>query len=184
MAVIRYPLSGGKEFREESMYSCYADAARVCLEEEKFFDATLVCCVGLDVILNSLPDRLICFSSSKLEDSQTKILEGIENNEPPLTGGGIIGRLERARVLDSKLLRALNVLNDCRNRVIHPFQNGKLKDKVILPDSATLDDAENFARRFDHVIDLAGGRSPRSKKRALDRYVDQRNRIRKKPSYS
>ena len=181
MAVIRYPLSGGKEFREESMYSCYADAARVCLEEEKFFEATLVCCVGLDVILNSLPDRLICFSCSNLEEPQIRKLE---NNERPLTGGGIIRRLERARVLDSKLLRALNVLNVCRNRVIHPFQNGKLKDKVILPDSATLDDAENFARWFDHVIDLAGGRSPRSKKRALDRYVDQRNRIRKKPSYS
>ena len=181
MAVIRYPLSGGKGIREESLYSCYADEVRKCLEEENFFEAILIRCVGLDVFLNSLPDRLICFSSHRLNDCQKRIIERIEGAKS-LTGGRIIDQLDLACVLDRKLLSALKTLNADRNRVLHPIQNGKLKKKVILPDSATLDDAKIFARRFYHVIDLAGGCSPRSRKRALDQYLNQRNRALKKPS--
>jgi len=68
MAVIRYPLSGGRGLKEVSLYRDYAFKAWENLQEEHFFEAILVCSVGLNVLLNALPDRLLLFSSSKLDN--------------------------------------------------------------------------------------------------------------------
>ena len=180
MVVIRYPLSGGKDFREESLYGAYAEEVHWCLEEKRFFEAILVCCVGLDVILNALPDRLISLSASRLDTEQIRILHDMENKKH-LMAGEIIGKLKRASLLDRKLVCALATLNAYRNNVIHPFRRGQLKDKAILPFNVSENDAQKFARQFYHVIDLSGGRSPRNKKRALERYAKERNRLRMKP---
>jgi hypothetical protein len=51
MGTIRHPLSGGREFREVSLYKAYADNARQNLENGHFFEAILVCSVGFDVLL-------------------------------------------------------------------------------------------------------------------------------------
>lgn len=179
MSAIRYPLSGGKGFREVSLYKAYVDNARQNLADGHFFEAILVCSVGLDVLLNTLPDRLLLFSSSKLDDCQKKILDDIEQRE--LTAGAILKQREIACVLDKRLLRALKALNAERNKVFHPLQAKKLKKGAILPSSAAKDASSKFYRKFCHVINLAGGRSPRSEERDLNQYVAERNRNLKKP---
>jgi len=178
MAIIRYPLSGGKGFKEISLYKDYADRAWRDLTEEKFFETILVCSVGLDVLLNTLPDRLLTFSLPKLNDCQKRILEDIEKRE--LTAGTILKQLDTACVLDKRLLRSLNGLNGARNKILHPFQRGKLKDGTIFPSGATKEAAENFYRKLCHVIDLAGGRSPRAEEKELNQYVLSRKKERKK----
>ena len=178
MAVIRHPLSGGKGFKEVSLYKDYADKARKNLKEEHFFEAILVCSIGLDVLLNTLPDRLLLFSSSKLNDCQKRILEEIEKRE--FTAGAVLKRLGTACVLDRRLLLALNGLNADRNKIFHPFQGRKVKPGAIVPSSAAEDAAHKFYRKFCHVIDLVGGRSPRSAERGLNQYVADRERTRRR----
>jgi hypothetical protein len=177
-SAIRHPLSGGKEFREVSLYKAYADTARQNLKDGNFFEAILVCSVGLDVLLNALPDRLLLFSSSKLDDCQKRILQNIEKRE--LTAGRILKQLELACVLDNRLLRAMKALNAERNKIFHPVQKKQLKQGAILPSLATKSDASKFYRKFCHVIDVAGGKSPHSEKRDLNQYAAERNRKLKK----
>lgn len=174
MAVIRHPLSPSKGWKDVSLYKDYADKARENLQGKHFFETALVCCVGLDVLLNALPDRLLAFRSSDLDDCQKRILEGIETRE--FTAGRIIKQLETACVLDRRLLRALKELNADRNKIFHPFQARKLKHGVIIPSSATQDAASKFYRKFCHVINLAGGSSPRTEERELNQYIAERRR--------
>jgi hypothetical protein len=178
MAVINRPLSLGKGWQDVSIYKDYADLARMNLSDSHYFETIVICCIGIDVLLNTLPDRLLVFSSKKLTDCQKEVLRSIESNH--LTAGAIIGKLEMACILHGRLLRALRELNEKRNKVFHPFQKGKRKFKGVFPSQATKADAEGFYRKFCHVIDLAGGRSPRSDERELNRYVEERKRNREK----
>jgi hypothetical protein len=178
MAVTNRPLSPGKGWREVSIYRDYADRARMNLIEDRYFETIVICCIGIDVLLNALPDRLLVFSSEKLTDCQKEVLRSIQSILP--TAGAIIGRLEMACVLDRRLLRALKELNKTRNKIFHPFQTSKRKQQAISPSQATKAHAETFYRAFCYVIDLAGGRSPRSEERELNRYVEERKRNRKK----
>ena len=178
MGVIKRPLSPGSGWREVSLYRAYADLAKENLDKGSYFESVVICCIGLDVLLNALPDRILLFSISKLNDCQKHILEEIEDRA--LTAGALLKQLETACVLDRRLLRALNGLNADRNRIFHPFQGRKLKSGAIVPSSATKDAADKFYRKFCYVIDLAAGRSPRSEERELNRYTEERKRTFKK----
>jgi len=65
-------------------------------------------------------------------------------------------------------------LNADRNKILHPVQEGKLKQGAIVPSSASKHAADKFYRNFCHVIDLAGERSPRSEEKELNQYVEER----------
>ena len=178
MGVIKKPLSPGGGWREVSLYRTYIDLAKENLDKGSYFEAVAICCIGLDVLLNALPDRILLFSLSKLDDCQKRILEEIEDRT--LTAGALLKQLETACVLDRRFLRALNGLNADRNKIFHPFQRRKLKSGAILPSSATKDAADKFYRKFCHVIDLAAGRSPLREERELNRYIEERKRTLKK----
>lgn len=178
MTVIRQPLSGGRGMEEVSLYADYADQARRDLDEGRFFETIAVCLIGLDVLLNTLPDRLLLFSSNKLDECQKRMLG--ETCGGTFTAGVILNRLDTAAVLDRRLLRALDDLSKARNKVFHPFQEGKLKSGAVYPSSATKERAESFFRKFCHVIDIAGGRSPRRQKKQLARYIMERQKTQKR----
>jgi hypothetical protein len=109
MPVIHRPLTGHKDWRELSFYRAYADLALHNIDENRRFEAIVVCCVGLDVLLNTIVDRLLRVSSHRLDNSQTKLLQAIQNKR--LTGGAILNQFQRAGVLDKRLLAALIRLN-------------------------------------------------------------------------
>lgn len=179
MAIIRHPLSGHKTLEEVSLYRAYADLAYSNLREDRYFEAIVVCCIGLDVLLNTMLDRLLLFSSSKLDSCQKEILQSMQDQKDPLTAGGIIRLLRMACVLPKRLLGGLERLNQERNKVIHPITGKRLKRDAITPPIAEKRDADKFYRLFCYVIDLAGGQSPRKAERRLLQYVKERNLWRK-----
>ncbi len=176
MAVIRYPLSGSKGIVEVSLYRDYADAAFHNLESKRYFDTVVVCSIGLDVLLNTIPDRILTLSARQLNGAQKSTLERIEKGQ--LTSGSIIKKLKLAGVLHRRLVRALERLNDERNKIIHPYQCGHMKSETVGPSSTTEEYARKLFRLFCHVIDLAAGRSPYKEKKELDQYVAWRQRVR------
>ena len=101
---------------EVSLYADYADQARRDLDEDRFFETIAVCSIGLDVLLNTLPDRLLLFSSNSLDNCQKRTLTEICGGK--FTAGVILKRLDTAAVLDRRLLRALDNLSKARNKVL------------------------------------------------------------------
>lgn len=176
MAVIRYPLSGGKGIVEVSLYKEYADASFRNLEANRYFETVIACSIGLDVLLNTVPDRMLALSSDQLNAAQKSTLEDIEISQ--LTSGRIIQKLKHASILDRRLVRALECLNEERNKIIHPLQRGQMKSETITPSSASEQYANKIFRLFCHVIELAAGRSPRKEAKELEQYIQWRRKIR------
>lgn len=176
MGIIRYPLSGRKGIIEVSLYKEYADTSFRNLDAKHYFEAVVVCSIGLDVLLNTLPDRLLALSSEELTNAQKGILEEIEKSK--ITSGNIIQKLKRENILDRRLVRALESLNEIRNTIIHPFQSGQIKSETVTPSSTNEQSAKKVFRLFCHVIDLAAGRSPYRERKDLDEYIRWRQKNR------
>ena len=167
------PLSSGGGWIEVSLYRAYADLAREHLAAGRFFDTIVVSCVGYDVLVNTLPDRIRLHHYDKLTPNQQKVIEEIEMEEK-LTAGTILSKLKAARILHWRLDRVLGRFNQERNKVIHPIERQErvdstgstsyflsLKPGAVFPQKATNEDAERYFRYFCHIIDLSGGESPR-----------------------
>lgn len=174
MTPIRRPLSPGSGWVNVSLYRAYADQAREAVLNERYFEAILICCIGLDVLVNAMPDAVLTHHSEKLSSSQRTSSGRIGRKQ--LTVGQIIIELDSNGIIYKRLSNALRSLNGMRNRVIHPIARGILKQDAITPQGASKNDAETFLRHFSHVIDMAGGKSPRSEERELNRYVAERKR--------
>ena len=175
---IRRPLSPGGKWVEVSLYRSYADSACEHLTAGRFFDAVVVSCVGFDVLVNALPDRIRLHHFEKLTAMQQKIIRDIEMSDRQ-TAGQILDKLISANILHNRLARALNQFNQARNRVIHPIERQTkidahgvpqitlgLKENALVPPSAKKEDAEKYYRCFCHIIDLCGGESPRNDEKA------------------
>jgi hypothetical protein len=178
MGIIRRPLTGNRYWKEVSFYRAYADLARINLNEDRYFESIVLCCIGLDVLLNTIAERLIEADSHSLDPRQRRLLQGLRSNQA--TGGLILKQFQMAYVLDQRFLKALSQLNNQRNRVIHPIEKGKVKGNAITPPVVSKPVADRFYRLFCHVIDLAGGRSPRSEEKDLNQYVEWRRSVRRK----
>lgn len=176
MATIRRPLSRSKGWKEISLYRAYSDKAHEAFSNGGYFEAIAVCGTALDVFLNTIALRLL--ELHKLDACQRQVLKTIQ--EEQLTAGAIIKRLSLACVLNARLLRALDLLNQQRNKVIHPMKAGSLKSGAITPTNVDKQEAAKILRLYDHVIDMAGGRSPRSEERALRQYISWRRELTRK----
>jgi hypothetical protein len=170
---IRKPLSPGGGWIEVSLYRAYADLAREHLASARYFDAIIVSCVGYDVLVNTLPDRIRLHHYDKLTPQQQKVIEDIEAGDR-LTAGAILNKLKDANIFHWRLDRALRQFNQERNTVIHPIERQDkgdpdgntfyvlaLKPGAVVPHQATKEDANKYFRYFCHIIDLSGGESPR-----------------------
>lgn len=188
---IRRPLSPGGGWVEVSLYKAYADLARAHLTAGRYFEAIVVSCVGYDVLMNTLPDRIRLHHGDKLMPEQQGKVGGIKDRRP---AGTILNELEEAEVIHSRLIRALRKFNKVRNNVIHPLERAKvgpdgnvshslrLKQEAVVPPNATKGDAERYYRLFCHIIDLSGGSSPRREEEELLAYVRERKKGRGKVS--
>jgi hypothetical protein len=172
MTMIRFPLSGSKGLEEVSLYADYAECAQSNLNEGNYFGAVAVCSIGLDVLLNTLPDRILLFSSDRLSDSQKTTLKKVNNGT--FTAGAVVGQLKKARILEPRLITKFEDLVEARNAAFHPFQNGSLKANAVYPSSASKPYAKSFFKKFCGVIDLCGGQSPLRPKRRLNSYIAER----------
>jgi len=181
MPILR-PLSPGAGWIEVSLYRAYADSAYEHLIAGRYFDAIVVSCVGYDVLVNTLPDRIRLHHHEELTPDQRKVIDDIEASER-LTAGKLLRKLAKANILHWRLDRALRRFNEERNNVIHPIErkeeidpNGNtsfilsLKEAAVFPYKATKEDADRYLRWFCHIIDLSGGESPRKQERAMRRY--------------
>ena len=198
---IRRPLSPGGGWVEVSLYRAYADVANENLVAGRYFEAIVVSCVGYDVLMNTLPDRIRLHHYGKLKPEQQKVIRDIEAGKK-LTAGKILEKMEKADILHRRLDRALFKFNEERNKVIHPItiqkkvdSNGHdyyvpaLKPDVITPQNAKREYAERYFRYFCHIIDLSGGESPRKDERAIRsssladdlRQVKEKRRLVKSP---
>ncbi len=179
---IRRPLSPGGGWIEVSLYRAYADLARENLTAGRYFEAILVCSVGYDVLVNTLPDRILIHHSQNLTADQQSAIKGIERKKL-LTAGDILNKLRKASILYWRLDRAFTQFNQMRNKVVHPIErketqnpNGSgsfslsLKRGAVLPYKSTKEDAERYFRYFCHIIDLCGGESPSKHERLGKRY--------------
>jgi hypothetical protein len=186
--LIRRPLSTGYGWYNVSLYRSYADLARENIRAGRYFEAIVVCCVGFDVLVNTLPDRIRLYHNDKLTPEQQTALGLIEASDI-LTAGGILTRLRKAVILHWRLDRALQQFNQKRNEVIHPLERQEranpdggisyflaLKSGVTVPYKATSEEAESYYRYFCHIIDLSGGESPRKN----DRYPTLADLLRKR----
>ena len=178
MAIIRRPLSPGSGWQDVSLYRSYADLALENINRDRHFEAAVVCCIGLDVLLNTMPDRLLQFNSSKLDLCQKEVLREIQNTN--LTAGGVLSRLRMACVLDRRLWQTLDQLNRARNRIIHPIKGGLVKGRAMIPPIGNKTATANIYRLLCHAIDLAGGKSPRSDAKILRQFVKERETRRKR----
>ena len=179
---IRRPLSPGGGWIEVSLYRAYADLAREHLTAGRYFDAIVVSCVGYDVLVNTLPDRIKVHHFEKLTPAQQKAIGKIEVGAR-LTAGRVLDELKTADILHWRLDRALRKFNQLRNDVIHPIErreeadrNGNtsyflsLKRGAVFPYKTTKEDADTYFRYYCHIIDLSGGESPLKHEKASNRY--------------
>lgn len=179
---IRRPLSPGGGWTEVSLYRAYADLAREHLTAGRYFDAITVSCVGYDVLVNTLPDRIRLHHYDKLTPQQQEVIENIEASDR-LTAGAILNKLKDASVLHWRIDRALRQFNQERNKVIHPIERQEktapdgstfyilsLKPGAVTPHHTTKEDANKYFRYFCHVIDLSGGESPRKNQKMSRAY--------------
>jgi hypothetical protein len=175
MGIILQPLTGNRYWKEVSFYRAYADLARDNLINGRNFEAVIVCCIGLDVLINTIVDRLLHGEHPGLSPEQKQILQELQRRS--IMSGIILQKFQEGRVLHKRLLVAFHKLNSERNKVIHPIRKGKLKDDVITPHTVSTATADRFYRLFCHVMDLAGGRSPRSEERELNQYIASRRKM-------
>ena len=159
------------------LYSEYAKFVRLNLKEDRYLEAIAITGVCLDVLLNHMVDGLLTHYGGSLCEDQKETVQNLQKGRH--TAGGMIHSLEKASILDRRLVKALSGLNDIRNRLIHPFQDGKTKADAILPTTPGQKDvAGRTERLLCHVIDLAGGSSPRRQERDHTRYMRERHRMR------
>jgi hypothetical protein len=182
MSIYR-PLSiGGNWTHDSQLLTAYADSAFKQLTAGHYFDAVLICCVGYDVLVNILVDRLSWLHFDGLTPEQKKVIKDIQARHGS-PAGTILCRLRKAGILNSRLDCALSEFNQERNKVIHPIKIGKginssgkrsylplPKPGAIFPRKATKQHAERYFRRFCWIIDLSGGESPRKKAKARRAY--------------
>ena len=179
---IRRPLSPGAGWIEVSLYRAYAELAREHIADQRYFEAIVVCCLGYDVLVNTLPDRIRVHHYEKLTTDQQKVVGDLEKGER-LTAGMILKRLRKANILHWRLDRALSQFNQKRNSVVHPIErqekiepNGStshflsLKQDAVFPYKAAKENANRYFRQFCHIIDLSGGESPLKNEKASRRY--------------
>jgi hypothetical protein len=179
---IRRPLSPGGGWVEVSLYRAYADLAREHLTDGRYFDAIVVSCVGFDVLVNTLPDRIRLHHYEKLTPAQQKVIGDVEAS-PRLPAGPLLTKLRTTTILHWRLDRALEGFNQERNNVIHPTerqqkvdQKGRttyllsLKAGAVVPHNATREQANRYFRYFCHVIDLSGGESPLKQQKVSHRH--------------
>jgi hypothetical protein len=175
--LIRRPLSPGGGWIEVSLYREYADLALGHLNAGRYFDAIVISCVGYDVLVNTLSDRIRLHHHEKLTSEQQKVIKKIKGMKI-ITAGTVISQLKKANVLHRRLDCALDKFNQERNKVIHPIErqekadsNGNifsqlsLKPGAIVPHRIKKEDAERFFRCYCHIIDLSGGESPRKREK-------------------
>lgn len=172
MATIRRPLERARGWREISLYRAYSDKAHENFSAGRYFEAIAVCGTALDVFLNTIALRLL--EHHKLHACQRQVLKTIQ--EEQLTAGVLIKRLSLACVLDVRLLRALDQLNQQRNKILHPIRAGSIRTGAITPATTNKERAARIMRLYDHVIDMAGGRSPRAEEKELRQYVHERKK--------
>jgi hypothetical protein len=176
---ISRPLSPGGGWVEVSLYRVYADLAYENLAAGRYFETIVVSCVGYDVLMNTLLDRIRLHHYGKLKLEEQKVIRNLEAGKK-LTAGEILKKLQKANILKRELDRALLRFNEERNKVIHPIvikkkvdSNGhddyvpSLKPDAITPQNAKRENAERYFRYFCHIIDLSGGESPRKDERAM-----------------
>lgn len=174
---IRRPLSPGGGWIEVSLYREYADLALGHLTAGRYFEAIVISCVGYDVLVDTLLNRIRIHHHEKLTSEQQKVIEKIEGAKI-MTAGNVIKKLKKANILHWRLDRALDRFNQKRNKVIHPIErqekadsNGdifsqlSLKPGAIVPHRIKKEDAERFFRCYCHIIDLSGGESPRKREK-------------------
>lgn len=179
---IRRPLSPGGGWVDVSLYRAYADSAYEHFMAGRYFDAIVVSCVGYDVLVNTLPDRIRLHHHGELTPDQIKVIDNIEASER-MTAGKLLVKLEKANILHWRLNRAFMRFNKERNNVIHPIERKEERDKngnvsfslslkkgAVFPYKATKEDAYRYLRWFCHIIDLSGGESPRMQERVRQRY--------------
>lgn len=174
---IRRPLSPGGGWIEVSLYREYADLALGHLTAGRYFEAIVISCVGYDVLVDTLLNRIRIHHHEKLTSEKQKVIEKIEGAKI-MTAGNVIKKLKKANILHWRLDRALDRFNQKRNKVIHPIErqekadsNGdifsqlSLKPGAIVPHRIKKEDAERFFRFYCHIIDLSGGESPRKREK-------------------
>lgn len=174
---IRRPLSPGGGWIEVLLYREYADLALGHLTAGRYFEAIVISCVGYDVLVDTLLNRIRIHHHEKLTSEKQKVIEKIEGAKI-MTAGNVIKKLKKANILHWRLDRALDRFNQKRNKVIHPIErqekadsNGdifsqlSLKPGAIVPHRIKKEDAERFFRFYCHIIDLSGGESPRKREK-------------------
>ena len=95
---IRRPLSPGGGGIEVSLYRAYADLASEQLNAHHYFDAIVLSCVGYDVLVNTLPDRIRVHHFEKLTPAQQKAIGKIEVGAR-LTAGKVLDEMKKANIL-------------------------------------------------------------------------------------
>lgn len=164
MTAIRSPMSAGGGWRLISLYSNYLNLVRQNFEENRAFEAITISCICLDVLLHQMVDGLETNHKAQLEPDQIECIRGIKARA--LTAGQIIKVLDESKVLDQRLLKALNKLNEIRNLLVHPTKGDGLKDDAIIPlaghyKTEHIEYARKVYRLLCHIVDVAGGSSPR-----------------------
>ncbi len=185
MGAIRFPMSPGGGWFLVALYSEYAKRVRHNLDEDRPFEAVALSCLCLDVLLHHMLDGLEAHHKDKMERNQVQRVRGLRQGQR--TSGEIISGLAGAGILDRRLLWALKQLNDVRNLLVHPSEGEGLRKGAIVPiedpTGGHMEFARSVYRLLCHVIDLAGGESPRkgeryqgSFARSLIRFQQERRR--------
>lgn len=173
MGTIRRPMAVGPWVHLD-IYAEYAKLVKVNLEAGRSFEAMAVSVICLDVLLTHMIDGLLVHHTQKLTRQQIAALEHLERGR--YTSGQIIKQLKEHRILDQRLIRALDRMNDLRNALVHPFERGHLKPAAIVPEvHASGEQALDVYRLLCHIIDVAGGQSPRKEQRRHDSYMRERH---------
>jgi hypothetical protein len=185
MPVIQFPMSPGGGWCLVALYSDYAKRVRQNLNDEKPFEAVALSCLCLDVLLHHMLDGLNTHHKTKLDAKQVASVRRLQQGRR--TSGEVIASLSAAGIFDRRLLRALKRLNEVRNLLVHPVQGERLKPGAIVPIGRATGEHKEYARSvyrlLCHLIDLAGGSSPRrddryqgSFTRALKQWQQQKGR--------
>jgi hypothetical protein len=99
------PKALGDGWAEVALYRSYAELAREHISAGRYFEAIVVCCVGFDVLVNTLPNHIRLHHNDKLTPTQQKAIGDIEASEQ-LTAGAVLLRLRTATILHWRLDRA------------------------------------------------------------------------------
>lgn len=161
------------------IYAEYAKRVETNIEARRYFEAMAVAVICLDVLLNHMIDGLLLHHTERLDPQQVAALKRLEGGR--FTAGQVIAQFKEHRMLDGRLIRALDKMNDFRNALVHPFEKGHFKPGAIVPEvQASREQASDVYRLLCHIIDVAGGQSPRKEQRAFGSYMRERHQERQK----